>query len=111
MFARRLARIALPFAFACVFGCGGTAYAVRGHNVTEQQEHQVKIGMSQAEVRRILGPPMESVQYRNAPGPKWFYDVTGTAIPVPTVFEVAFDAHGNVISAREYPDLSRNVGP
>jgi hypothetical protein len=89
----------------------GTAQAASGHNVTPQQEEQIRPGMSTSEVQRLLGRPMENIRYRNAPGPIWFYDVIGMIVPVPTIFEVAFDAEGKVISAREYPDLSRNSGP
>jgi outer membrane protein assembly factor BamE (lipoprotein component of BamABCDE complex) len=85
------------------------ADAASGYTVTEQQEQQIKVGMRAADVERILGRPMQNIKYPNARGPMWFYDVVG--LPVPTVFEIAFDADGNVVSAREYPDLSRNSGP
>ena len=87
----------------------GAANASSGYTVTEQQEQAIKIGMNAAEVQRILGRPMQNRHYRNATGPSWFYDVPG--MPVPTVFEIAFNADGKVTSAREYPDLSRNTGP
>jgi outer membrane protein assembly factor BamE (lipoprotein component of BamABCDE complex) len=85
------------------------ANASSGYTVTEQQEQAIQVGMSAAEVQRILGRPMQNSHYRNATGPSWFYDVPG--MPVPTVFEIAFSADGKVTSAREYPDLSRNTGP
>ena len=87
----------------------GSANAAKGYNITEQQEQQITVGMRAADVERILGRPMQNIQYPSARGRMWFYDVIG--MPMPTVFEVAFDANGVVVSAREYPDLSRNSGP
>ncbi len=85
------------------------AWAASGYTVTEQKEHAIKPGMRADEVERILGRPMQNIRYRNARGPMWFYDVVGP--PVPTILEIAFDADGRVVSAREYPDLERNSDP
>ena len=97
----------LPLA-ALAFGVEA-ANAPSGYTITERQEEAIKVGMHAEDVQRILGHPMQNIQYRNARGPMWYYDVIGMVVP--TVFEVAFDANGVVISAREFPDLSRNSGP
>jgi hypothetical protein len=87
----------------------GSATAAPGYTVTERDLRLIKVGMTTGEVERALGPPMWNFKYRNAPGPQWFYDVSG--VVVPTVLEVAFDSNGIVILARDYPDLSRNISP
>ena len=86
-----------------------SACATKGYHSNEKQEDQIKVGMRAADVERILGHSMQNLQYPAARGPMWFYDVI--AVPMSTVFEVAFDANGVVISTREYPDLSRNSSP
>ena len=85
------------------------SHAANGISVTRQQEAQVKVGMNAGEVTQLLGRPARNVQFRNEPGPLWFYDVIGMTDA--TIFEVAFSADGKVISTREYLDLTKNAAP
>jgi len=52
--------------------------------------------MSPEEVRRLIGRPAHNVQYRNEPGPRWSYTVSGTIDP--TLFEIGFSADGKVLA-------------
>jgi len=75
------------------------AQAAGGVSITRTQEAAVRLGMSTAEVRQILGRPAEILKYRSAPGPSWHYRIVGSAGAVD--FDVDFDSDGRVISARE----------
>jgi len=51
------------------------ARAGNGFTVSRSQETSIKAGMTASDVRQRLGRPARAVQYRNAPGPVWAYDV------------------------------------
>ena len=76
------------------------AQAASGYTVDARQETLVSVGMSQADVRQLLGRPQTDVSYRNQPGSVYTYRVAGIE---PTVFEIDFDTDGKVASATEVP--------
>lgn len=78
--------------------CAALAQAASGFWVSQSQEASVTPGMSMAEVRQALGHPTQSIKYRNQPGPTFTYRVLGT---VDTLFDVDFDANGQVVSTSE----------
>jgi outer membrane protein assembly factor BamE (lipoprotein component of BamABCDE complex) len=80
------------------------AQAARGYDVRHEQESQVQVGMSQAEVQQALGRPAHVERYRNEPGPTWTYDVIGSQSP-PELFEVDFGADGKVASVDERVEM------
>ena len=86
-------------AIGLVLGAAG-AQAAPGYTVDARQETLVSVGMSQADVRQLLGRPQTDVTYRNQPGSVYTYRVAGIE---PTVFEIDFDTDGKVASATEVP--------
>lgn len=76
------------------------AMAADGYTVNQKQEHQIKAGMSQDEVRQIAGQPVRVERFGNEPGPTWTYDVSG-GLGYVAMFDVDFDADGRVASAQE----------
>jgi hypothetical protein len=76
------------------------AMAADGYTVNQKQETRIKAGMSQDEVRQIVGQPVRVERFGNEPGPTWTYDVVGGLGPV-SMFDVDFDAGGRVTSAQE----------
>lgn len=78
------------------------ALAAGGFSVSLDEEQQVQIGMSPAEVQQVIGQPSRKVKYRNEPGPTWTYSVNGIGDSLnPSLFEVNFDANGRVVSFAE----------
>jgi len=86
-------------AAALVFGAAA-APAAEGYTVNPKQEARIKVGMSQDEVRQIVGQPVRVEKFGNEPGPTWTYDVAGGLGHV-SMFDVDFDADGRVASAQE----------
>lgn len=82
-----------------VFGATA-AMAADGYTVNEKQEAQIKVGMSQAQVRQIVGQPMRMEQFGNEPGPTWTYDVVG-GLGYVSMFDIDFGADGRVASSQE----------
>ena len=56
--------------------------------------------MSASDVRQLLGGPARAVQYRNAPGPVWAYDVLDPLFGK-TEFLIDFGPDEKVITAVE----------
>lgn len=83
---------------AALTGCAIGAQPAQGFRVDQSQEAMVTRGMSVEQVRQILGHPTRQIQYRNQPGPTFTYLVIGT---IDTVFDVDFDANGQVTSTNE----------
>ena len=76
-----------------------TSYAEpSGVTVQAGQESGVRPGMSQDQVRSTLGRPANDARYRNEAGSTWSYQVIGKQW---TLFEVDFDAQGQVTSTSE----------
>lgn len=86
-------------AIGLFLGAAG-AQAAPGYTVAARQETLVSVGMSQADVRQLLGRPQTDISYRNQPGSVYTYRVAGIE---PTVFEIDFDTDGKVASATEVP--------
>ena len=86
-------------AIGLLLGVAG-AQAGPGYTVDARQDALVSVGMSQAEVRQLLGRPQTDISYRNQPGSVYTYRVAGIE---PTVFEIDFDSDGKVASATEVP--------
>jgi hypothetical protein len=82
-----------------VFGAAA-AMAAGGYTVNQKQEAQIKVGMSQDEVRQIVGQPVRVDKFGSEPGPTWTYDVAGGLGHV-SMFDVDFGADGRVASAQE----------
>ena len=82
-----------------VFGAAA-AVAADGYTVNGKQEAQIKVGMSQDQVRQIIGRPVRMEQFGNEPGPTWTYDVVGGLGHV-SMFDVDFGADGRVASSQE----------
>lgn len=78
--------------------CPLGAQAAQGFRVDQAQEAQITHGMNVEQVRQLLGHPTQQIKYRNQPGPTFTYRVIGT---VDTVFDVDFDANGQVASTTE----------
>jgi hypothetical protein len=97
-FALRATRFVLAAALA--FGTA-TLQAASGIAVNQYQEAAVKVGMTAAEVRQVLGRPAQVIKYYGAPGPSWTYEVVEGRYGS-TQFGVDFSADGTVVSAREY---------
>jgi outer membrane protein assembly factor BamE (lipoprotein component of BamABCDE complex) len=84
---------------ACLLlGAAAAAHAAGGYVVARNQEPLIAPGMTAAQVQQVLGQPAFKTNFRNEPGPTFIYYVAG---PSRTAFDVAFDAHGVVISTRE----------
>lgn len=84
---------------ACLAMAAFAANAAYGITVTRGQEAAVRIGMTSDEVHQILGRPADAVNFRNAPGPSWSYDLVGAYGTI--TFDVDFGPDGRVIAARE----------
>ena len=76
------------------------ALAANGISITESQEPSVKAGMSAADVEQAIGRPARIVNYPNAPGPTWQYQVLGAPFGR-TDFDVSFASDGKVLWANE----------
>lgn len=76
------------------------AMAADGYTVNQKQELQIKAGMSQDEVRQVVGQPVRVDKFGNEPGPTWTYDVVGGLGHV-AMFDIDFGADGRVASAQE----------
>ena len=85
--------VTIGFAF-----CSVLAQAASGFWVTKSQEALVAPGMTMEQVRETLGHPTQFIKYRNQPGPTFTYRVMGTG---DTLFDVDFDANGQVASTTE----------
>jgi len=90
---RWLLATGIAFGVAAVQAAGGVT-------ITQSEEASVKVGMSMADVERVLGRPAHVVSYRTAPGPTWTYNVVGAPFGT-TEFEVSFGADGKVVWANE----------
>jgi len=82
-----------------VFGATA-AMAAGGFTVNGKQETLIKAGMSQDEVRQVVGQPARVEKFGNEPGPTWTYDVAG-GLGYVSMFDIDFDADGRVASAQE----------
>lgn len=78
-----------------------------GVTVVESQEASIKVGMTSAEVRQILGRPQRINQYRNQPGATYAYVLVGK---YDTVFEVDFGSDGKVINTDERIEMRDGNG-
>ncbi len=78
--------------------CSALALAASGFWIDQTQEVLVTPGMSMSQVRQTLGHPTRFIKYRNQPGPTFTYRVNGT---FDTLFDIDFDASGQVISTSE----------
>jgi len=76
------------------------AEAQGGFTVSRSRENVVAVGMSMADVQRLLGRPYQANQYGNAPGPVWTYRVVDPLFGK-TVFNVDFGADGRVMTTGE----------
>jgi len=87
-------------AFAAILSPAHATSFVGGF-LTTPDERQILVGMSEAEVLAILGPPSLRARYGTGRGPTWAYSVSG-AIPGTRAFYVDFDPDNRVVSAHEY---------
>ena len=76
------------------------AQAAGGFSITQSDEGRVTVGMTQAEVQQVLGPPARTRHYPNSPGPSWSYDVRGAPFGR-TDFDIDFGADGKVVTTFE----------
>ena len=84
----------------------GSVYASAqdGYWVSKNQETAIRPGMTKSEVEQVIGRPPREARYGVAPGSTWVYGVAGeldVEANDRTVYEVDFNAQGQVISARE----------
>lgn len=94
-----------PSVSRCLLAAGlvfsaAAAMAADGYTVDQKQEARIKVGMSQDEVRLIVGQPVRVDKFGNEPGPTWTYDVVGGLGHV-AMFDIDFGADGRVASAQE----------
>lgn len=82
-----------------VFGAAA-AMAAEGYTVNQKQEALIKVGMTQEEVRQIVGQPVRVEKFGNEAGPTWTYDVAG-GLGYVSMFDIDFGADGRVASAQE----------
>jgi outer membrane protein assembly factor BamE (lipoprotein component of BamABCDE complex) len=87
---------------AALLLAAAVAQAATGFTVTAAQEKQIKPGMSRDAVRAALGRPAHNVKYRAEPGRTWTYGVKGKT---DMVFDIDFDASGQVLSTSERSEL------
>ena len=76
------------------------AQADNGFNVSRSRETVITIGMNASEVQQLLGRPARAVQYGNAPGPTWTYNVVDGLFGK-TEFIIDFGSDERVISTGE----------
>ncbi len=74
-------------------------------SITPAQQAQIKVGMTMAEVRQLLGEPAHTVRLRHTNGPTWKYDLNDGSVHKD--YELDFSATDQVewIELRNY---SRN---
>jgi hypothetical protein len=63
-------------------------------SISPAQRDQIKIGMTMAEVRQVLGEPAHSVRLRHTNGPTWKYDLDDGSMHKD--YELDFSASGQV---------------
>ena len=104
MIKNKLLAVTLIVASAGFLFSSSAAFAAAGFTVQRSDEAQVKIGMGNEEVQKLLGRPSRNVKYANEPGQSWTYGVNGVDNGVDdtsTVFDVNFDAQGKVLGTSE----------
>ena len=104
MIKNKLTAVTLIAACAGFLFSSTAAFAAAGFTVQRSDEAQVKIGMGNEEVQKLLGPPSRNVKYANEPGQSWTYGVNGVDNGVDddrTLFDVNFDAQGKVLGTSE----------
>jgi outer membrane protein assembly factor BamE (lipoprotein component of BamABCDE complex) len=82
------------------------AQAAMNYPVTMSQENKVVVGMTSADVTRVLGAPSATMRY-GMRASTWSYPVAVSNFPG-TQFEVDFGADGKVISAGEMVEQRGN---
>ena len=82
------------------------AQAAGGYWITPSDEARISVGMTEAEVRQLFGPPVRTRHYPNKPGPSWAYEVQGAPFGR-TDFNIDFGADGKVAITSEYVYGSR----
>lgn len=93
-----LTSVSLVVAATALASCAAPTHQSSGFWVNKSQQALVTPGMTIPQVQQTLGTPTQRIQYRNQPGPTLTYRVTGT---VDTLFDVDFDAQGQVASTNE----------
>jgi hypothetical protein len=94
-----------PSISRCLLAAGlvfsaAAAMAAGGYTVNQKQETLIQAGMSQDEVRQIVGRPARVEKFGNEPGPTWTYGVAG-GLGYVSMFDIDFGADGRVASAQE----------
>ena len=96
-----------------IAGLASSAAAVQaaaGYWITPSDEARISVGMTEAEVRQLFGPPVRTRHYPNRPGPSWTYEVRGAPFGR-TDFNIDFGADGKVVITSEYLYGSRHLTP
>ncbi len=100
-----LARLALAAAMGTAVSA---AHAAGGISVTQSEASRITAGMSDTDVRRLIGRPASDIKFRNEPGPVWLYHVTDAIDPV--YLEISFGNDGKVVSISQYVDPRAYTG-
>jgi hypothetical protein len=104
MFNKNLAKATVIAAATGLVFLSSAAFAASGFTLQRVDEAQIKIGMNKDAVLKLLGRPAHNVKYRAEPGRAWTYGVVGVDHDMETattLFDIDFDAKGNVLSMGE----------
>jgi outer membrane protein assembly factor BamE (lipoprotein component of BamABCDE complex) len=94
-----LSILSVAFIAANVAAMSDAMAAPPGFTILIPQEQSIKPGMTQADVKNILGKPSRAWKYGKQHRTTWDYDVVGKE---QTVFQVQFDAGSKVLNAGEW---------
>ena len=80
-----------------IAGAAAATAAPAGFTVTQKEQQQVRIGMTQDEVRAALGTPARNIHFQQTDRTTWTYQ----RAEIELVFDVEFGADGKVVAAAE----------